>query len=243
MQIQSASACAALSLQDISPRHKPASAVAAASSTAAVASFADAVANSQAARGSRAAQPDAAATAGNAATAVFETDQGSKNLNIDAYFSPATGTGASLSSLPPLLLPNQNNIDALARHISASFPQFLTQNHIPSAPSSITYDSNGQIQLPPDYAYAAQFKQALERNPALARELSTVHALASHLVEMRKAIPFQQEYAAAATQAEADAVVAKYSYLFSGNHHYDIIVLQFSARGSLSLTDDGKPLS
>ncbi|MCX7172942.1 MAG: hypothetical protein NT159_03220 [Proteobacteria bacterium] len=77
----------------------------------------------------------------------------------------------------------------------------------------------------------------------MARELSTVNALASHVAEMKKLAPFQQEYAAATTQAEADAIVAKYSYLFSGAHHHDTIALQFSANGSLSLTADGKPLS
>lgn len=77
----------------------------------------------------------------------------------------------------------------------------------------------------------------------MARELSTVNALTSNLVEMKKSIPFQQEYAATTMQAEANALVAKYSYLFSGNHHYDTIALQFSASGSLSLSADGKPLS
>lgn len=244
MQIQAASAYAALSSLNFSPHSKQASAFAAtASSTASAATFTDMTTISQTARDLFAAQSYAATTSGNGATAIFETDQGPKNLDIDAYFTPSTNTCKSLSTLPPLLLPNQNNIDALTKHISATFPQFLAQNNIPSTPASITYDSNGQIVLPEDYAYAAQFKQALLNNPTMARELSTVHALASHLTEMKKSIPFQEEYAAAATQAEANAVVAKYSYLFSGNPHYDIIALHFSANGSLSLTADGKPLS
>jgi hypothetical protein len=57
---------------------------------------------------------------------------------------------------------------------------------------------------------------------------------------MKKATPFQTEYAATTTPAEASAVVAKYSYLFSVNHHYDTIVLHFSPSGSLSLTSDGE---
>ncbi len=207
---------------------------------ASTATLADRTTISQTARSLSAAQP---AAPGNADTAVFETSQGAKNLNIDAYFSPTANTGGSVFTLPPLLLPNQKNINALSSHISATMPQFLAQNNIPSAPASITYDNAGKVQLPPDYPYATQFKQALEDNPTMARELSTVNAFTSHVVEMKKAIPFQQEYAAAATQTEADAVVAKYSYLFSGNRHYDTITLQFTAGGRLSILDDGKLLS
>ncbi len=163
-------------------------------------------------------------------------------LNIDNYFTPPSKTSGLGLSLPPLLLPSQRNIDALTSHISATFPQFLAQNKIPSAPSSITYDSEGKMQLPPDYAYASEFKQALANNPTMERELRTVNALTSNLVEMKKSIPFQQEYAAA-TQAEADAVVAKYSRLFSGNRHYDTIALHFTASGKLSLSADGKPIA
>jgi hypothetical protein len=55
----------------------------------------------------------------------------------------------------------------------------------------------------------------------MSRELSTVNALTSNFVEMQKSRQFQQEYAAATTQAEVDAVVARYSYLFSGNQDYE----------------------
>jgi hypothetical protein len=246
VKIQSASAHAAYSCLNISSHQKQYPANAMASSADSTATSADTVGISNAARNIFAAQSNSAATLGQGATALFDTDQGFKNLDIDAYFSPDTSTNwaaSSLQSRPPLLLPNQNNIDALSNHISATFPQFLEQNNIPSAPSSITYDNQGQIQLPSDYAYASELKQALEDNPTVARELSTLHALTSHWVEIKKSSPFQQEYAAAATQAEINAVITKYSYLFSGNRHYDTIALQFSASGRLSLTHDGKPLS
>ena len=244
MQIQSASAYSPWSFLNISSRQEEISSVATtASSTAAAASLASTITISQAARDILAAQSNATAASAGGTTAVFETDQGPKNLDIEAYFTPAANTNGSTFTLPPLLLPSQHNIDALASHISRTFPQFLAQNNIPFPPASITYDNQGQIQLPPDYPYAAEFKQALENHPAMARELSTVNALTSHLVEMKKSIPFQQEYAAATTQAEADAVVAKYSYLFSANRHYDTIALHFSADGKLSFTADGKPLA
>lgn len=204
------------------------------------ATFAARISISQSARDRLAAHSDSSS-----ATALFETDQGAKELDIDAYFSPPANASASagLNSLPPLLLPNPKNIDALSRHISAALPGFLAKNNIPYPPASITYDNAGKMQLPADYPYATEFEQALKDAPALDRELHAVNALTSHLVEMRKVMPFQEEYAAAGSQAEADAVVAKYSYLFSGNRHYDTIALNFSKEGVLSLTADGKPVA
>ena len=221
MQIQPIHAYTAFSPSPAPARPAPAS-------PAAPATSADRVSISPAARELHAAE--------------FDTDQGRMGLDIDAYFTPPGPQGVNLDTLP-LLLPSRQNIDALAAHISAAFPGFLAENGIPSAPASIAYDNTGQIQLPADYAYAAQFKQALADHPTMARELQTVNALTSTLVEINKSIPFQQEYAAATSQAAADAVVAKYSYLFSANRHYDSIALNFAADGTLSLTHDGKPLS
>jgi hypothetical protein len=246
VKIQSAGDYAAYSNLKITSHQKQASADGTANFSASGSTISDTVAISQAAQNYLAAQSNSTSASRNSATAVFDTDQGSKSLNIDAFFSPggsANGAAFLSQKLPPLLLPNKNNIDVLVNHISATFPQFLAQNNIPSAPSSITYDNKGQIQLPSDYAYASEFKQALANNPIMSRELSTVNALTSNFVEMQKSRQFQQEYAAATTQAEVDAVVARYSYLFSGNQDYDTIALQFSESGRFGITHDGKPLA
>lgn len=239
MQIRPADAYSALSLLTSATQRKPTAALAdSASSTGQTASSADQASISQAARSRLAAEADDAAGGGKA---VFDTDQGSQSLDIDAYFTPPAG--GYLTLLPPLLLPSQRNIDALSSHISSAFPKFLAENGIPSAPASITYDSAGKMQLPADYPYAEKLKQALEGNPAMERELRTVNALASHMVEINKSIPFQQEYAAASSQAEVDAVVAKYAHLFSGNRISSAIALEFSASGRLTVTADGKAIS
>lgn len=246
MEIQSTSAYAVYSYQNISSQQKQASTNITADFSTSGATIADTVSISQTARNHLANQPNTVAEPGNSTTAVCDTDQGSKSLDIDAYFSPngkANEQGTLFQTLPPLLLPTQNNIDVLTNHISETFPQFLAQNNIPAAPSSITYDNEGKIQLSSDYAYAAEFKHALANNPTISKELSTVNALTSHFVEMQKSATFQQEYAATKTKSEANAVVARYSNLFSGNKHYDTISLQFSENGRLSLTHDGEPLS
>jgi hypothetical protein len=246
MKIQSASVYADYSYLNVSSHQRQAPNNITESFSASEATISDTVAISQTARHSLASEPNPFAVSGNGTTAVFDTNQGSKNLNIDAYFTLG-GSESEASSLfetlPPLLLPRKKNIDALTNHISTNFPQFLAQNNIPSAPSSITYDNEGQIQLPLDYAYTSEFKQALANNPTMSRELSTVNALTSHYVGMQESLEFQQEYAATATQGEIETIVAKYSYLFSDNQDYGTIALQFSEGGRLSITHNGKGLS
>lgn len=224
MKIHSGSAYAAYSYQNISPHQKQTSADVSASFSASEATISDTVAISKAAQSYLADQSNPGGSSGNNSTAIFDTNQGPRSLNIDSYFSPggsANGTAASFQTLPPLLLPTKNNIDALTKHISANFPQFLAKNNIPAAPSNITYDREGNIQLPSDYAYASEFKQALANNPTMSRQLRTVNALSSHFVGIQKSLQFQQAYATAATQ----------------------IALQFSESGRLSITQDGKTLS
>lgn len=172
--------------------------------------------------------------------ASYDTSQGSKALDIDAYFTP--DPSQSLMSIP-LLAPTQNNIDALGQQISAKMPGFLAAHGIPEAPASISYDAYGQIQLPGDYAYAAQFREALTDNPVLARQLSTVSALSSQMTEMNKALKFDTEYRAARTPTEIQAVIAKYRALLDGQTTPSTIALHFDSQNRLSVTADGKALA
>lgn len=241
MKIQPASVCTAYSYLNIASRQKQVPANGSAIFSSSSASISNTTTISQAAKDLTAGQAKTSAPTGNSTTAIFDTDQGTKYLDIDAYFS--NGAASSIKTLPPLLLPTQKNVDALASHISATFPKFLAENNIPDAPASITYDNEGKMQLPTDYPYASELKQALENSPMMDRELRTINALASHVAGIKKVAPFLKQYAAVANQAEAEAIAAKYGYLFSSNRHSDAIALQFSANGSLSLTADGKPLS
>jgi hypothetical protein len=209
-----------------------------ASSAASPATIADRVSISSEARARLAAESTTASTT-SGGHANLDTDQGQLDLDIDAYFTPPP-PGQPLSELPPLLLPSQNNLDALRDHIASAMPGFLAHHDIPAAPASVTYDNQGQIQLPADYPYADKFKQALAEEPVMAREMSALNALSSHKVELDKALAFQQEYAAAHSQAEIDAVLAKYSELLSDNRQAAAIELHFAATGELSVTADGR---
>lgn len=167
---------------------------------------------------------------------------GATMLDLDAYFTPPDTQKTYSNTLPPLLSPTQKNIEALADDISQKMPEFLSKNNIPFAPPSISYDSRGQIQLPDDYPHAQAFQEALEQDPVLERQLRTVAALSSTLVAINKSIPFQQEYATATSQAQINAVIAKYSHLFSGQSFSDNIALTFTPEGILTPSQDQQPL-
>lgn len=171
--------------------------------------------------------------------AVYDTSQGSQSLDIDAYFTP--DPSRPLLSIP-LLAPTRNNIDALSRHVSAKMPDLLARYGIPQAPSSITYDAYGKMELPADYRYAEQFRTAMSENPVLARQLSTVNALSSQMTGMEKAMSFDQAYRAAKTPAEIEAVIARFRHLLNGNAPATSIALHFDSAGRLSVSADGKAL-
>lgn len=164
---------------------------------------------------------------------------GAKNVDLGQYFAQGATGGVGLSSI---MLPTARNVSALQDHISSIFPAFLAANGIPEAPKNIRYDSEGQIVLPADYQYADKLKAALANHKGMARELQTANALASHLAGIQATEPFQKAYAAANSQAEIDAVIDQYSYLFGENRRHPQMALQFSQQGKLTITADGKAL-
>ena len=180
--------------------------------------------------------------AGSGATVAYDTDRGTLQLDIDAYFTPPAQSGATFE-LPPLLSPSPRNIAALREHVSAVMPQFLAQHGIAAPPASIEYDNYGKMILPADYADAEAFRQALAATPALDRELRTSAALSSDLLELNKSLAFQQEYAAASSPAAVQAVLAKYAWLLAGQQSASKIELQFAASGQMSIVADGQPVA
>jgi len=172
---------------------------------------------------------------------ILNTGKGNIDINIDQYFS-SEGSSTSflnINELPPLLFPSAQNIKALSTHASSRFKQLLSDYHIPSAPNTMTYDSAGEMQLPANYSYATELKQALKENPGLSRELSTINALSSHYVEILKRVPFTEEMSSANSQVAVNNIIAKYSHLLNDNHSYSSLALSFSREGNLSVIADG----
>lgn len=173
---------------------------------------------------------------------VMNTNKGYREIDLDAYFSDDPSVTGDIRDVP-FFMPSPDNISAISQHVSERLKQVMAEHGIPAAPEQITYDNEGRMHLPPDYPYAEDFRQALEDNPGLEREMRTVNALTSHYVEIQKSAPFREEYAAARTQAEADAIISKYSYLFNDNRRSSSIALEFSEDGDLRPTADGRPVN
>jgi len=183
--------------------------------------------------------PEAAGT-----TYQMGTNHGDIPINLDEYFANAVTPRANASiDDVPLLIPSAENIKALSDHASTRFQQLLRDYNIPEAPSEITYDNEGRMQLPDDYAYGDELKQALEENPGLARELSTLNALTSHYVELQKRVPLHNELQEAKSQAEIDAILQKYSHLLQDNGSYSNIALTFGENGNIRMQADGSTVS
>jgi len=196
----------------------------------------------------KAQEADAAQATGRSASA---TDPQARSgdgqaVDLDRYFSNAPRSAAGptnlRAALDQLILPTAENVQAIREHASARFKDLLADHGIPAAPSQITYDNEGQIHFPSDYPYTDELTQALSENPGLSRELSDLNAITDQYVGMQKALAFSAEYGEAKTQAQADAVVAKYSDLFSGRSADKNVALNFSSDGSLSLSADGDPI-
>jgi len=172
----------------------------------------------------------------------LSTGKGDKDVDLDTYFEPKPATEASILDLDGLLLPNEQNVKALQDHLSKAFPDLLSKYNIPEAPESIQYDAEGQMVLPADYPYAEQLKQALKEEPGIAKELSTVNALASHLAALKELEPYHQEMDVASSQAEIDAIIDKYSHLLTDNRNYPSVELSFTRDGQVTVQSDQKAL-
>lgn len=146
----------------------------------------------------------------------LQTAKGDVDMDIDDYFSPKS-TPVNLDDLS-FLIPSSHNIDTLSAHVAAKMKGFLEGQGIPEAPEKITYGNDGQIKLPYDYPYSSEFQQALDDDPAMARELHTIASLTSHNVGMTKAMNS------------------------GGNAKtYTEIALNFGGDGALSVTANGAP--
>lgn len=167
----------------------------------------------------------------------FGTDQGTLTLDMDSYFKP----GNFRTDLP-LLLPTAANIQALGKSVDAHMGRFLAANNIPSAPASIRYTSEGQMELPADYPYAQQFKAALAQDSVLDHELNALNGLSSQFADLEKLAPYTEALSQAKTETEAAAVFARYSYLFAPGSRNSAIELGFSADGKVTVRADGKAL-
>jgi len=177
--------------------------------------------------------------------AMMNTNMGMIDYDLDSYYAndPVSPKGpVSLDDFPPLLLPSAENIEALSNHASKRFQQLLEDYDIPSAPEKITFDDEGKMQIPRDYPYANELKQAFEDNPGLERELRDINAISSHFAALQERVPLIEEMSNAKSQAQIDQILMKYAHLLDDSVRGKKMALVFSENGQLGITADGKLL-
>lgn len=118
---------------------------------------------------------------------ILDTNHGKEEIDLDEYFSPNRGKGPINLNDVTMVFPTAQNINTLTKHAETKLQELLKAYDIPQGPQSISYDQTGSIQLPHDYPYKDELKQALDENPDMARELNTLAGITSHYVGMQAA--------------------------------------------------------
>ena len=167
----------------------------------------------------------------------MHTNKGDQVIDLEKYLSPKIVPGHNNLLDAPLLLPTEHNVNVLSKYSQEAVQALMQEYNIPAAPSSISFDPEGKLQLPADYPHAAVLRQALAEHPHVERALSTTAAVASHYAGMLEARAFSDEMSVARTQADRDRVAEKYSYLFDPNRPDKEIVLVFLENGDLVLKE------
>lgn len=169
----------------------------------------------------------------------MDTNHGKISLDIGDYLTAPPQPGpVDLKSIP-LLLPTEHNINTLSKHSEEAFRAFLSENGIPTPPSSIKFDAEGKLVLPADYPFADELSRALDENPGVEKALQTSAALASHYADIMEGAAFRDEMATARNAADQERIVQKYSHLFDDNRPGVQIVLSFLNDGSLLVGEKG----
>ncbi len=175
----------------------------------------------------------------------MNTSKGYVDMDLDALFAnemPKHEGPLRIDDLPPLLMPSADNITAISEHATGRFQMLMKEYGIPEAPEKITFDNEGQMQIPLDYPYSDKLRQMMDENPGLERELQTLNALSSHYAEMKKREPFIEEMSKANSQKEIDFIIQKYKHLLNDSDNYSQIAIEFSPSGTIQMTADGQAL-
>ncbi|KFZ38001.1 hypothetical protein HR45_05675 [Shewanella mangrovi] len=160
------------------------------------------------------------------ASAIYkmDTSAGNKAVNLDQYFATDNQSSQDTYSAPVSLLPSLANVKSLSSHVAAGMSDLLQNNKITAGPSAISFDAEGNLQVPEDYPYKQQLTDALNNDPAMVKELRTLDALANVVGGGNSA-------AATATAPDAST---------NGSAAAKIL---FSASGAVSVTANNQKIS
>lgn len=126
--------------------------------------------------------------------------------------------GISLSELPPLMLPTRENVRKLSFELSADLKNLFAQAGInPNPAVEFDVDSyTGKVSVKANRPEAQQIAELIKKHPDVEMKIHNIAALSSHVVAMGAAMEADTAYRAAQGAAEENAVIAKYSSVYSG---------------------------
>lgn len=127
--------------------------------------------------------------------------------------------GSSLLGRAELLLPTRANAAMLAKKAGEAINAKLDAAGIPREPGfevAIDDINSAHVTVKGGRADAQAIEDLINGDQDLQMGIHNAYALASGIPGLERAMAFDQEYRAAQTQAEIDAIIARYSDLFSG---------------------------
>lgn len=157
--------------------------------------------------------PTGKAASGRAAATI--DDSGSARVTLSA-------AGRGLASLPELMLPNPVTVRQLATDLARMAGKIFREANVPATPPvEFTADANGRLHVGGDRSDKAQIESLLAENPEFERAVRDLGAISSHAhaIHTQGHAEFSAEYQ---TSDNPQAVVAKYSRLFSGGMRNDV---------------------
>lgn len=151
--------------------------------------------------------------AASARAAATIDDSGSARVTLSA-------AGRGLASLPELMLPNPVTVRQLATDLARMAGKIFREANVPATPPiEFTADANGRLHVGGDRSDKAQIESLLAENPEFERAVRDLGAISSHAIHTQGHAEFSAEYQ---TSDTPQAVVAKYSGLFSGGMRNDV---------------------
>lgn len=180
--------------------------------------------------------PSKTATSGNPAPLPSASTQVSLTNGAAAQpltYSPKAGGGTLLDSTG-LLLPTRANAAMLAAQAGEAIGARLDAAGMPRQPGfelAIDDVNSAHVSVKSNRPDAKAIEDLINGDPQLQMGVHNAYAIASHIPAMERSMAFQKEYAAAQTQAQIEAVIGRYSDLFSGRTPPADIGLRFGQDG------------
>ncbi|WP_206239953.1 hypothetical protein [Novosphingobium terrae] len=155
----------------------------------------------------------------------------------DSFFDPG-----HYKQGDPIAWMNTGTVSALQAYVGDRMNRFLAANGIPEAPAKITFAQyDNSIQIPSDYKYADQLREALANDPGMSKALTETHALSSQLAYYAQFDPLTKAWSHATSNADMDAITKLFSYLYTNPAPAPELEFLFGPNGSFSVSASGQP--